>query len=180
MNRPFTKEWRREAGWLLMLFTGLSLSGCQAAHMAFPYYLWSESSELTVEGRFLSIFRDSFHFGPYHVSDFHLNWTRGGGNSRSIGAFDFSRFDAKQKYEFAVKEPDRSTWAVQCVTTADGIQLETEGFLGGRFGVVFSSNQQLVCALKQESRKKLSKLVMARSASAGETALQGMVTDGTT
>ena len=46
--------------------------------------------------------------------------------------------------------------------------------------MVFSSNQHLVCALKQEGRKKLSKLVMARPASAGETVLQGMVTDDTT
>jgi len=58
--------------------------------------------------------------------------------------------------------------------------METEGFLGGRFGVAFSSNQQLVCALKQEGHMNLSKLVMVRSATAGETALQGIVTDGTT
>ena len=36
MNRSYTKEWRREAGWLLMLFSGLSLSGSQAEHMALP------------------------------------------------------------------------------------------------------------------------------------------------
>ena len=180
MNRLFTKERRRAAGWLLPLFTGLSLSGCQTAHMALPQNLRSGSSELTVEGRFLSIIRDSFNFGPYHVTDIHRGWTRGGGNSASIGAFDFSSFKAKQKYELSLNEPNRPSWAVQCATTADGSQLETDGFLGGRFGVEFSSNQQLLCTLKQEGSDQLSKLVMAQSASAGETALQGIMTDGTT
>ena len=83
MNRSFTKEWCRMAGWLLLLFTGLSLSGCQVAHMALPQDLPSESSELTVEGRQLLIFRDSFHFGLYHVTDIHRGWTRGEGFSIS-------------------------------------------------------------------------------------------------
>jgi hypothetical protein len=140
MNRSFTKEWYRMAGWLLLLFTGLSLSGCQVAHMALPQDLPSESSELTVEGRHLLIFRDSFHFGLYHVTDIHNGWTRGEGFSISHSTSKFSSSKAKKKYEFSVNEPDRPTWAVQCATTADWSQLETEGFLGGRFGVEFSSN----------------------------------------
>jgi hypothetical protein len=180
MNRSFTKEWYRMAGWLLLLFTGLSLSGCQAAHMALPQDLPSESSELTVEGRHLLVFRDSFHFGLYHVTDIHHGWTRGRGFSISHSTSKYSSSEAKKKYEFSVNEPDRPTWAVQCATTADWSQLETEGFLGGRFGVEFSSNQQLVCSLKQEGSEKLSKLVMAQSASANETALQGIMTDGAT
>ena len=168
------------AGWLLPLFAGLSLSGCQVAHMALPHDLQSETSELAVEGRMLLIFNDSIQFGPYHVTDIHRGWTRGGGYSVSIDDSEFSSSEAKQKYEFSVNEPDRPAWAVQCATTADWSQLETEGFLGGRFGVEFSSNQQLVCTLKQEGSEKLSKLVMAQSASANETALQGIMTDGAT
>ncbi|MHC4183349.1 MAG: hypothetical protein ACYSR0_08370 [Planctomycetota bacterium] len=53
-----------------------------------------------------------------------------------------------------------------------------QGFLGGGFGIEFSSNKQLVCALKQEGSDKPSKLVMSQSAS--ETALQGIMTDGAT
>ena len=67
---------------------------------------------------------------------------------------------------------------MQCATGADWSQLETQGFLGGSFAIEFSSNQQLVCTLKQEGSEKLSKLVMAQSASANETALQGMMTNG--
>lgn len=168
------------AGWLFPLFAGLLLSGCQVARMALPQDLPSESSELIVEGRPLLILNNSFQFGPYHVTDVHRGWTRGGGYSVSIGATEFGSSKAKQKYELSVNEPDRPTWAVRCATTADWSQLETEGFLGGRFGVEFSSNQQLVCTLKQDSGEKLSKLVMAQSASANETALQGIMTDGTT
>ena len=180
MNRSFTKEWYRIAGWLLLLFTGLSLSGCQVAHMALPQDLQSETSELTVEGLALLIFNDSFQFGPYHVTDVHRGWTIGRGFSISHSTSKYSSSEAEQEYEFSINEPDRPTWAVQCATTADWSQLETEGFLGGRFGVEFSSNQQLVCALKQEGSEKLSKLVMAQSASANETALQGIMTDGAT
>jgi len=168
------------AGWLLLLFTGLLLSGCKTAHMALPQNLQGETSELIVEGRSLLIFRDSFDFAPYHVKDFSRGWTRGKGFSVSSGSTEFSSSEAKQKYEFSVNESDRPTWAAQCATTADWSQLETQGFLGGRFGVEFSSNQQLVCTLKQEGSEKFSKLVMAQSASANETALQGIMTDGAT
>ena len=44
----------------------------------------------------------------------------------------------------------------------------------------FSSNQQLVCTLKQDGGEKLSKLAMSQSASANETALQGIMMDGVT
>ena len=178
MNRSFTKEWRRMAGWLLLLFTGLSLSGCKVAHMALPLDLPSESSELTVEGRYLLIFRDSFHFGVYHVTDIHRGWTRGEGYSISYSASEYSSSEAKQKYEFSVDVSDRVTWEVQCATGTEWSRLETQGFFGGGLTIEFSSNQQLVCTLKQEGSEKLSKLVMAQSASANETALQGIMTDG--
>ena len=180
MNGPFTKERRRIAGWLLPLVAGLSLSGCQVAHMALPQDLQSNASELTVEGRPLLIFNNSFQFGPYRVTDVHRGWTRGGGYSASIGATEFGSSEATQKYEFSVNEPDRPAWAVQCATAADWSQLETEGFLGGRFGVEFSSNQQLVCTLEQDGGARLSRLAMSRSASANETALQGITMDGAT
>ena len=168
------------AGWLLPLVTGLSLSGCQVAHMALPQDLPGESSELTVEGRSLLIVRDSIHFGLYRVTDIHRGWTKGEGFSISHGTTEISSSQAKQKYEFSVNEPDRATWEVHCATGADWSQLETQGFLGGGFAIEFSSNQQLVCTLKQEGGETPSKLVMAQSASANETALQGVMTDGAT
>ena len=168
------------AGWLLPLVAGLSLGGCQVAHMALPQDLRSEASELAVEGRPLLIFNNSFRFGPYNVADVHRGWTRGGGYSASIGATEFSSSEATQKYEFSVKGPDRPAWAVQCATAADWSQFETEGFLGGRFGVELSSNQQLLCTLTQDRGERLSKLAMSRSASANETALRGIVIDGAT
>jgi hypothetical protein len=180
MNRSFTKEWRRMAGWLFLLFTGLSLSGCQTAHMALPQNMQSESSELTVEGRSLLIFANSFDFAPYHVTDFNRGWTRGKGFSMSSGTTEFSSSEATQKYEFSVNESGRATWEVQCATGADWSQLEMEGFFEGGFAIEFSSNKQLVCTLKQEGREKPSKLVMAQSASANETALQGIMTNGAT
>lgn len=180
MNGPFANDRRRMAGWLLPLFAGLWLSGCQVAHMALPQDLQSETSELAVEGRPLLIFNNSIQFGPYHVTDVDRGWTRGGGYSASIGASEFSSSEATQKYEFSVSEPDRPAWAVHCATTADWSQFETEGFLGGRFGVEFSSNQKLVCTLKQDGGGKLSKLAMSLSASANETALQGIMMDGAT
>jgi hypothetical protein len=176
MNRSFTKEWRPMAGLLLLLFTGLSLSGCKVAHMALPQNFQSGSSELTVEGRSLLIFSNSFQFEPYHITDVHRGWTRGEGFS--IGGYSASK--AKQKYEFSVNESDRTTWEVQCATGADWNQLETQGFLGGGLTIEFTSNRQLVCTLKQEGGEKLSKLVMAQSASANERALQGIMTDGAT
>jgi hypothetical protein len=161
---------------IMALFTGLSLSGCQVAHMALPQDLQSESSELTVEGRSGLIFNKSFDFGPYQVTDVHRGWTKGKGFS----IWGYSASEAKQKYEFSVNESDRTTWEVQCATGADWSQLESKGFLGGTFTIKFSSNRQLVCTLKQEGGEKLSKLIMAQSASANETALQGIMTDGAT
>jgi hypothetical protein len=178
MNRSFTKERRRMAGWLLLSFTGLSLSGCQVAHMALPQDLPSQSSKLTVEGRHLLIFRDSIRFGLYHVTDIHRGWTKGKGFSISFGTTEYGSSEAKQKYEFSINESGRATWDVRCATGANWSQLETQGFLGGRFAIEFSSNQQLVCTLKQEGSGKLSKLVMAQSASANQTALQGIMIDG--
>jgi hypothetical protein len=174
MNSSFTEQWYRIAGWLLLLFTGLSLSGCQVAHMALPQDLQSESSELTVEGRSLLIFSKSFHFGLYHVTDVHRGWSKGKGFS----IWGYSASEAEQKYEFSVNESDRTTWEVQCTTEADWSQLEMQGFLGGGLTIEFSSNRQLVCILKQEGGGKLSKLVMAQSAN--ETAFQGIMTDGDT
>ncbi len=147
---------------IMVLFTGLSLSGCQVAHMALPQDLQSESSELTVEGRSGLIFNKSFYFGPYQVTDVHRGWTKGKGFS----IWGYSASEAKQKYEFSVNESDRTTWEVQCATGADWSQLESKGFLGGTFTIEFSSNRQLVCTLKQEGGEKLSKLIMAQSASA--------------
>jgi len=174
MNRSFTKEWCRMAGGLLLLFAGLSLSGCRVAHMALPQDLQIKSSELIVEGRALSIFSKSFQFGSYNVTDVHRGWTRGKGFS----ILGYSGSEAKQKYEFSVNESDRAAWEVQCATDAAWSQLETEGFLGGRLTMEFSSDQQLVCTLKQEGGEKPSKLVMARSAN--DTALKGIMTNGAT
>ncbi len=173
MNRSFTKKWFRAAGWLLLLFTALSLGGCKVAHMALPQDLQSSSSEMTVEGRSLLIFSKSMQFGPYNVTDIHRGWTRGKGFSM----LGYSASEAEQKYEFSVNESGRTTWEVQCATEADGSQLKTKGFLGG-LTIDFSSNQQLVCTLKQEGVERPSKLVMSQSAK--ETELKGMMTDGAT
>ncbi len=160
------------AGWLLLLFIGLSLSGCRVAHMALPQDMQSASSGLTVEGRSLLIFRDSFHFGPYNITDVHRGWTRGKGFS----IWGYSASEAEQKYEFSVNESDRTAWEVQCTTEADWSQLEMQGFLGGGLTIEFSSDRQLACTLKQEGGEKFLTLVMAQSAN--ETALQGIMIDG--
>jgi hypothetical protein len=180
MNMSFNKEWCRMAGWLLLLFTGLSLSGCQVAHMALPQNFQSESSELTVEGRSLLFFGNSFDFAPYQVTNVNRGWTKGKGFSISSGTTEFSSSEAKQKYEFLVNESGRATWEVQCATGAKWNEAGLKGFLGGGLSMEFSSSKQLVCTLKQEGREKLSKLVMAQSASANETALQGIMTNGAT
>ena len=180
MNSLFAGQWHWIAGRLLMLFSGLLLSGCQVAHMALPHDLQSESSELAVEGRSLLIFGDSFDFAPYHVTDVNRGWTKGKGFSISAGSTKFNSSEAEQKYEFAVNESGRTTWEVQCATGADWSRLGTKGLFGGRFGIEFSSNKQLVCTLKQEGDEKPSMLVMEQSASANETALQGIMTNGVT
>lgn len=158
-GRSFNKECLRTAGLLLLLVTGLLLSGCKVAHIALTKDFQSGSSALTVEGRSLSIFSKSFQFGHYDVTDVHRGWTRGKGFS----IWGYSASEAEQNYEFSVNESDRTTWDVQCTTEADWDQLETKGFLGGGFGIEFSSNRQLVCLLKLEGDGKLSKLVMAQS-----------------
>jgi hypothetical protein len=146
--------------------------------MALPQGLQSESSELTVEGRQFKIILKSFQFGPYHVTDIHRGWTKGKGFSISHRDTEFSDSAAKQKYEFSVNESGQATWEVQCATEADWDQLETQGFLGGRFGIEFSVDRQLACTLKQEGGEKLSKLVMAQSYK--EMELKGVMIDGAT
>ncbi|MCK5307575.1 MAG: hypothetical protein KAJ73_03100, partial [Zetaproteobacteria bacterium] len=161
----------------LLLFAGLSLSGCKVAHMALPKTLQSGSSELAVEGRALSIFSKSFQFGHYNVTDVHRGWTKGKGFSISDdSASKFSASEAEQQYEFSVSEPDSAAWDVQCATVADWKELETKGLLGGGFGIEFSSNRQLVCILKQEGAKKASELVMAQSLE--DDVFRGVLIDG--
>ena len=162
------------AGSFLLLFAGLSLSGCQPAHMALPQDLQGESSELAVEGRFALIIKKSFQIGPYNVNNVHRGWTKGGGFS--IAGYRSS--EAKQEYEFSINEPDRTKWAVQCATVADWSQLEMEGFLGGKLTAELTSKQQLVCTMTKNGGKKPSKLVMTQSAD--DTALNGVMTDGAT
>ena len=178
MNGSFTKAWRRPAGWFLLLLAGLSLSGCSVAHMALPEGSRGASSELPVEGLRLLIVRNSFDFAPYQVTDVHRGWTKGSGWSISSGSSEFSSSKAKQKYEFSVGESGRATWGVRCAAGAGWNKAETQGFLGGRFAVEFSTEKQLTCALKQEGGEKLAKLVMAQSAN--ETAMEGIMTDGAT
>ena len=179
MYRSFAKARRRVAGHLMLFFAALALGGCRVAHMALPHDLQGESSKLAVEGRSLSIFGKSIEFGRYRITDIHRGWTRGNSIGLSIGETEFRISDAKQKYEFSVRESDRATWEAQCATVADWSEFETQGFLGGRFGVEFSSNEQLVCNLKQAGGDKLSKLVLSQSLNK-DTKLHGVMTDGVT
>ena len=179
MNRSSPGQQRRMAGWLLPVFTALSLGGCQVAHMALPQELQGDSSKLAVEGRALSVFDGTFEFGPYRVTDVHRGWTRGGGHSVSDGESEISSSKAKQKYELSINGPDRPAWSVQCATTAEWSEMETEGFLGGRFGMEFSSDHQLVCTLTQDGGGQPAKLVMAQSLN-DDTALHGVMVDGAT
>ena len=164
------------AGLILLLFAALSLSGCKVAHMALPQNLQNESSELTVEGRRgLSAFNSTFLFGPYNVTDIHRGWTRGKGFS----IFGYSSSEAKQKYEFSVNEPDRTTWKVQCDTGAEWSQLKMKGFLRGALNnIEFASTRQLVCTLEKEGGERFSKFVMTQSRH--EMVMQGIMTDGAT
>jgi hypothetical protein len=174
MNRSFTKKWHRIAGCLLILFTGLILTGCKVAHMALPQGLQGGSTELAVEGRGLAIFSKKFTIGPYQVTDVHRGWTRGKGYS--IGGYSSS--EAKQKYEFSITKPGSPSWEVNCATEADWSKLKSKGFLGGTMSIDFSSSQQLVCNMQKEGARKPSTLVMAQSANEKE--LKGIMTDGTT
>ncbi|MDH3229564.1 MAG: hypothetical protein OEN55_07220 [Alphaproteobacteria bacterium] len=167
------------AGRLLPVFAALALGGCQVAHMALPQELQGETTKLAVEGRALSVFDGTFEFGPYRVTDVHRGWTRVGGHSVSTGASEFSISNAKQKYELSINGPDRPARAVQCATTADWSEMETEGFLGGRFGLEFSSDHQLVCTLTEDGGGQPAKLVMAQSLNR-DTALHGVMVDGAT
>lgn len=162
------------AAWPLLLFAGLSLSGCEVAHMALPQGSQSASSELPVEGRHLLIFRNSFDFKPYQVTDIHRGWTKGSGFT--IAAYSAS--NATQKYEFSVNEPGRATWKVQCTVGADWQRLDLENFLGKGTSVEFSYDRKLACTMKQEGGKNFSRLLMAQSAS--EIVMEGIMTDGAT
>ena len=180
MGTVLPLPWRRMAGRLLPIAAALSLCGCAVAHIALPQELQSETSELGVEGRLLLIFNDTLEFGPYRVTDIDRGWTATEGFSLSIDGVEFGDSEARQDYEFSITGPDRASREVECSTSADWSQMETEGLLGGRFGVEFSSSQQLVCILRQDGGEIPAKLALARSASAGDTALQGVILDGAT
>ena len=180
MSRPLSKGRRPIASCLLSALAGLSLSGCQVAHMALPQDLHSDTSELPVDGRFLLLFNDSFQFGPYRVTEVDRGWTVSDGYSLSIGEVDFSESEAEQSYGFSITEPDRPSRDVHCTTTADWSQLEFDSFLGGRSGMESLSNQQLVCTLTQNGGETPLKLAMALPASGIGGALQGVMMVGAT
>ncbi len=170
MNKSFTEQRHWIAGGLLLLFTGLSLSGCKTAHMALPESLQSDASELTVEGRKRG-FNESFQFGSYRAVNVHRGWTRG--DSVSIAGFSDSK--AKQKYEFSIEELDRSTWDVQCATGVKWSNVDLKGgFLGKGLSIERSPDRNLACSFKQEGSEEHSTLVMTQSNS--ESFLQGAMT----
>jgi hypothetical protein len=179
MNRSYPRQRRRAAGWLLPVFAGLSLGGCGTAHMALPQSLQGGSSELAVEGRQLLLFGDSFRIGPYSVTDVHRGWTQTEGSSASTGGSELSSARARQKYRFSVNEPDRPAWAVQCVNTAGWSRLDTEGLLGGRFGVEFAADRQLACTFQRDGGGTPARLVMAESLNRN-TGWQGAMRSGDT
>jgi hypothetical protein len=160
--------------WLFLFFVGLSLGGCQMAHIPIPDAFLSESSELPIEGRSLFMFGKSFQFGSYHITDIHRGWTKG----KSFSILGYKSSEAEQKYEFSFNESDRTPWVVQCTTEADWDQLKSRGFIGKGLTIELSSNRQLACTLEQENGEKLSKLVMGQSSNEKE--LQGRMTDGAT
>ncbi len=178
MNTSYTAQWRRTAGWLLCFLAGLALGGCQAAHMALPEDLPSDTAKLPVEGRAFSVFDGTFEFGPYRVTDVHRGWTDVDNNSVSSGGSEISSAKAKQKYRFSINGPDRPARAVHCTNTANWSGMETDGLMGGRFGIEASSNHRLDCTLTPDGGGTPSQLVMTRSLSANETALRGVMTDG--
>ena len=180
MDTRLAAHFSRMAGQLLTVAVALSLCGCGVAHMALPQDLQSETSALSVEGRYLLIFNDSLEFGPYRVTDIDRGWTTSEGYSLSIGEFEFGGSESHQSYAFSMAEPDRPGRHVECTTTSDMSDMETDGFLGGRFGVEFSSDQHLLCTLTQDGGGNPARLAMARSASAGDTALHGVLADGDT
>ena len=171
MNISFTKESYRMAGWLLLLFIGLSISGCAVAHMALPQDMESASSEMTVEGRRgLAAFNSTMSFGPYNVTDMHRGWTRGKGFS----ILGFSSSKAKQKYEFSINETESPVWNVQCASGAKWKKLK--GFLGEGITAEFGTNKQLVCTMEQEGTNELAKLVMKQTRH--ELVMEGVMTAG--
>lgn len=176
MNRSYTREWRRVAGWLLPVFAGLFLSGCQVAHMELPQGLESETSALAVEGKGTWFITKTMNFGPYRATNVHRGWTKSSG--WSVGGFSSSK--AKQKFRFSVTGPDRGTWDAQCVTGSRWKKVDLDRFLGTSIVVEFSSTQQVICNLKQQGGGKESKLFMSRSLRAGQPELQGAMIDGDT
>ena len=162
------------AGWFLLSFAGLALSGCTVAHMALPEGTQSASRELPVEGLGLLIVRNYFDFAPYRVTDVRKGWTKGQG--WSIGGYSSSK--AKQKYEFSVTEPGRATWDVICTARADWNKADLQGFLGNGVSLEFSYDRSLDCLMKQEGDEKVSRLFMAQSAS--ELVMNGIMKVGAT
>lgn len=176
MNRSFTRDWRRMAGWLLPLFAGLFLSGCTVARMELPQGLESESTALDVDGKGTWFITKKMDFGPYQVTNINRGWTKSTG--WSIGGFNSSK--AKQKYQFSVTGPDRGTWDALCVTGSRWKKVDLERFLGIPVTVEFSSTQQVICNLKQQGGGKESKLFLSRSLRDGQPELQGAMVDGDT
>lgn len=170
----------RKAGLMLAALAALALGGCKAAHMVVPEELQGSSSTLAVEGRWPSLSGNSFGFGPWRVTEVRRGWTQTDGNSASSGGSEVRTSKAKQKYGFSIAGPGRPARAVQCVTTARWSEMETDGLLGGGFGVEFSAEQQLACTLTPGGGMTPAKLALSQSGSAGDTALHGTMTDGAT
>ena len=148
---------------VMVLFTGVALGGCKMAQMALPQNLKSETSELAVEGLRLSFIKKSLHFGPYQVTDIHRGWTKGKGWSITSGSTKISDSKAEQKYEFSMSEPGSPAWEVQCATGAEWSKAGFKGLFGGRSGIEFGTEKQLVCNLKQVGVEAPSRLAMAQS-----------------
>ena len=158
----------------MLLFAGLSISGCSVAQMALPDGSRSASRELPVEGLGLLIVRNSFHFKPYEVTDVHKGWTRASGFSIA----GYSSSVAKQNYEFSVEEPGRATWHVQCADRSDWEKADMQGFLGGGATIQFSYDRSLACRMQQEGGERVAKLFMKQSAS--ELVMEGVLKSGDT
>lgn len=90
--------------------TGLIFSGCHKAHMAVSPDLRIKAEAMPVKGRQGLVFRESFRFGPYHVTEVKRGWTT------TLSWWTVTQ--AKQSYHFTLIDSGGTLWRAQCAVQA--------------------------------------------------------------
>lgn len=166
------KMYLMSTGWTGMILLAVLTGGCRTAAMRTPAGFTPENG-MPVEDRSAFRFNESFHFGPYEVTEVHRGWTP----TQAWRLLGFGSTHARQKYEFKVKTAD-AVWQARCAVDVNRKELE-QGLWGGTFTMDLEAMTLFACSFFRQGQEQHA-WKMALSRGTGDMVLNGALINGGT